>query len=471
MDAIIEILKQALCDASLDQMVIRVHQAFFQAEAGPQSTPQETAPYQPGLPAQEPATLRSQIRQMEQGAWWIQMLAALVLVCILVGSPVTLQAIRQAPGSAGQPGRTGHPHALTCTAGSWSDEIDTQQQGALAGVAAISPTHVRAVGTLFAVNDEHRNAGLIEHWDGQRWSVVPSPDALPVGRAQNKLLAITAIAANDIRAVGEVQGLPSGRWTLIEHWDGQHWQLVPDQGNQFQKGTLLSVIAFSAGNVRVAGNALIVGGPMPTSELLEHWDGRRWQATISAPGLTIVSRSALSSTDIRDVGNVGNAQGQMAISGILCRESSPALIHPRRASRRSLQSMTTMSGWPVGQSRARCLWFIGMDIAGPWLRCPGRRTVQAMHMAWPPRTIPSGSWVWPQNTAAPHGHCLNSNSAAGRRRPRPVTAKAPGNEPLACVVPAVPPGSNPRVGGLYSLRAEMEGFKCTSVFCLPASCS
>jgi hypothetical protein len=361
-DVIMQVLNQALYDASLDQMVIEAHQAFFQTEAGPQTSPGKGETLTPAL---EPATLRSRSSQperpatTERGARWMQALAAIVLVSILVGSLVLLLAIRWAPRPAGHPGLPAHPHALTCTAGSWSDEIDTQQQGALADVAAVSPTNVWAVGTLSAVKNEHRNAGLIEHWDGsrwtvslitaqsaslhavaavsssnvwavgeqfdrgtattliehwngQRWSAVPSPDASPVSGAQNKLTAITASSANDIWAVGEVQGQPSGRWTLIEHWDGRHWQLVPDQGNQFQEGTLLSVTAFSAGNVWAAGNTPTLGGPMPTSALLEHWDGQRWRSTISSPGLTIVSISAISSTDIWAIGNARNSQGQTA---------------------------------------------------------------------------------------------------------------------------------------------------------------
>src|SRR5205085_8775844 len=56
---------------------------------------------------------------------------------------------------------------------------------------------------------------LIEHWDGNQWSIVPSPNNSP---SHNQLSAITAISPTDVWAVGY--------FALIEHWDGNQWSVV-----------------------------------------------------------------------------------------------------------------------------------------------------------------------------------------------------------------------------------------------------
>lgn len=189
----------------------------------------------------------------------MQVLAAIVLVSLLVGSLLTFRAIRQAPGSARhqEPLRQPHPTPAWSTS-SWSDESDTHLAGALTGVVALSPTDVWAVGEQ---SNQRPLTTLIEHWDGRRGSAIPSSKALPVSIANNKLSAITAIFANDSWAVGTVQELPSGLWTLIEHRDGQRWHLVPDQGKQFQKGARLTVIALPPGKVWTAGEPPLSSGP------------------------------------------------------------------------------------------------------------------------------------------------------------------------------------------------------------------
>lgn len=310
------------------------------------------------LPVLDPATLRSHRSDQRQrsgakrGTRWIQVLAAVLMVCVLVSGFVTLLLIRRT--TFPEPSRQPDSMELTCTAGSWSDEIDTQQPGALTKIAAISPADAWAVG----ITD--RNAGLIEHWNGIRWTVslitenaatfyavaaVSANDVWVVGEQSNhngspititehwdgqrwrvvpslnidgmsKLYAITALSANDIWAAGEAQGYSSssGSQTLIEHWDGTSWKLVPDQGTQFREGTLVTVTALSPENVWAAGYAPTNGGPMPTGSLLEHWDGKNWQLVNSSPGLTIVSLSAVSPTDVWAVGTTRNPQGQTAVA-------------------------------------------------------------------------------------------------------------------------------------------------------------
>lgn len=309
------------------------------------------------LPVPNPAPPRPhganqrQRNRTKRGTHWIQVLAAVLMVGVLVSGFVTLLLLRRT--SSPEPSKQPQSPSLTCTAGSWSDEVDTQQPGALTKVAAISPTDAWAVGItdhnagliehwngvkwtvslitenaatfyavaavaandVWAVGEQPNHNGspitLTEHWDGQRWHVVPSPNIDGV----NKLYAITAITANDIWAVGEAQGYSassSGR-TLIEHWNGTSWKLVPDQGTQFRAGTLMTVTAVSPENVWAAGYASTPGGVMSTGSLFEHWDGRHWQSTTSSPGVSIVSISAVSPTDVWSVASTRDDQGQTAV--------------------------------------------------------------------------------------------------------------------------------------------------------------
>ena len=73
--------------------------------------------------------------------------------------------------------------------------------------------------TAGARNHETPIETLILHWDGSRWSQVPSPN---VSGGANQLFGITAISANDIWAVGTAGGAP-----LAMRWNGSDWSVVP----------------------------------------------------------------------------------------------------------------------------------------------------------------------------------------------------------------------------------------------------
>ena len=88
--------------------------------------------------------------------------------------------------------------------------------GGVSAVAALSPTNVWAVGT--GPGAPHP-AGVIEHWDGTSWSVVPSPNPFP--NVNNSLDAVAAASANDIDAFGDS---PLGPFS--EHWNGTQWSII-----------------------------------------------------------------------------------------------------------------------------------------------------------------------------------------------------------------------------------------------------
>ena len=102
-------------------------------------------------------------------------------------------------------------------------------------MTTVSVNDVWAVGT--STNNSHINKTLIEHWDGTQWSVVPSPN----GRSSNNFLGeVSAASANDIWTVGAYNNTNNVSLTLIEHWNGSKWSIVPspnfDLGNNYLTG-------------------------------------------------------------------------------------------------------------------------------------------------------------------------------------------------------------------------------------------
>ena len=91
----------------------------------------------------------------------------------------------------------------------------------LLGIAVVSTNNIWAVGQSLAQIGQ----GLIEHWNGSTWSVVKSPNQ--PGSVSSFLSGIAVISAGDIWAVGGFQGSNNDEHTLIEHWNGIKWSIVP----------------------------------------------------------------------------------------------------------------------------------------------------------------------------------------------------------------------------------------------------
>ena len=90
---------------------------------------------------------------------------------------------------------------------------------------------------------------LIEHWNGTAWSIVPSPNG---GSGNNYLQSVAAISANDVWAVGYY--LSAGYWDLAERWDGTVWT-ISTLDPSISSGELLGVSALSSSDVWLAGYA------------------------------------------------------------------------------------------------------------------------------------------------------------------------------------------------------------------------
>jgi hypothetical protein len=170
--------------------------------------------------------------------------------------------------------------ALHWKNGTWTQTPTPEPGGGghfcgLFGVAAITRANAWAVGNY---NNGTAAQTLIEHWNGTKWSVVPSPS--PGGPTHyNRLVAVSVVSPNDIWAVGSYSTATAYRLSLIEHWNGTKWSVVrsPSPGGGGSGITyLLGVSGTSATNVWA------VGWCCGISPLILHWGGKAWREVHSA---------------------------------------------------------------------------------------------------------------------------------------------------------------------------------------------
>ena len=168
----------------------------------------------------------------------------------------------------------------------------------LRAVAVAGPNDVWAVGSAY---DTPLNADrtLIEHWNGSAWTVVPSPNA---SVRLNVLSGLAVVNPYDIWAVGTTLDDAIIYQTLIMHWNGVQWSLVPSP-NATGFNFLNSVVALSATDIWAVGNYSPVGVGGPT--LILHWNGTAW-SIVTSPSVGasnyLYGITALSPSDIWAVG-------------------------------------------------------------------------------------------------------------------------------------------------------------------------
>jgi hypothetical protein len=176
----------------------------------------------------------------------------------------------------------------------------------LSGVTAVSASDAWAVGSFQPTGGGSKT--LIQHWDGTVWTIVPSPNA----GGPSTLAAIDALSANDAWAVGNFVADPfseGGHRTLTEHWNGSAWELVPspNDGVEGGNGRLFGVFAPASNNVWAVGSSF-PDVEFPTRQpLIEHWDGEEWQivpgpSRSPGPWSELFAVSGTSPTDLWAVG-------------------------------------------------------------------------------------------------------------------------------------------------------------------------
>ncbi len=182
-----------------------------------------------------------------------------------------------------------------------SPKIGTQGNFLFA-LAPISPTNIWAVGEYTNSSNSTLDKTLVEHWDGSHWSIVPSPSPASNG---NQLDAISVVSPDNIWAVGSSVETNKQQHTLVEHWNGSTWQVVASPNIQPQYDVLGGITAISANNIWAVGEAY--GTRLQT--LVEHWNGSTWSIVSSPnPGKyddILTGMTAISANNIWSVGQAG----------------------------------------------------------------------------------------------------------------------------------------------------------------------
>jgi hypothetical protein len=154
---------------------------------------------------------------------------------------------------------------------------------------------------------------LVEHWDGTTWSIIPTPN--PAGADVTYLTGVAAISPTDVWAVGYTQGGQGViQAPLIEHFDGQSWTIVPSPyPQQSQFNALYGVTAISANDVWAVGYENLNSQGKNGQALIEHWDGTQWtliESPIAGNATLLLGVTASSSTDVTAVGYVQTSDVQ-----------------------------------------------------------------------------------------------------------------------------------------------------------------
>jgi hypothetical protein len=244
-------------------------------------------------------------------------------------------------------------------------------------VAAISRRDVWAVGQT----PGYASVPVALHWDGSTWSNVSLPVLSPSAASRKgyfgcscggAFTAVSGTSAGDVWAVGNWLGK-----TLIEHWNGQAWTRIPSPtapSGQDIGSYLLSVSAISAKNAWavgiyrqcVSGRYCGATGPLNLRPLILHWNGSRWRY-VRAPALDdsdwLSAVDAVSARDVRIVGYTSPRMGSRAATLITrwngARWTSVQVASPSRGGDSAFYGVTTLSAtqaWAVGEQTAKVAW-------------------------------------------------------------------------------------------------------------------
>src|SRR5262249_31937504 len=130
-------------------------------------------------------------------------LAALLLPAATLAAIVT-----SGPATAATP--------AACTAAWRAVPSPGPAAAGLTAVAARGPRDVWAVGSYDA-GGAFRT--LIEHWNGSRWKVVPSPDPASGKHTTNTLGGVVALSKTNAWAFGFLEKKTTSFRTLVLHWN------------------------------------------------------------------------------------------------------------------------------------------------------------------------------------------------------------------------------------------------------------
>src|SRR5437870_3635793 len=150
---------------------------------------------------------------------------------------------------------------------------------------------------------------------GLAWNVIDSPNPSP---SLNYLFGVAAVSANDVWAVGVYDVSSQEDLSMIQHWDGNRWGIVASTNPSTSTNQFLDVAAVSANDVWAVGYYSLPSGLSPYQTLVEHWDGAQWSVVPSPnPSTSTKLRrlAVVSANDIWAVGYYANGGYQYSLTG------------------------------------------------------------------------------------------------------------------------------------------------------------
>lgn len=228
----------------------------------------------------------------------------------------------------------------------WSELSTTRPAGAnhslLRAIKVFAHDDVWAVGhSTIPIGPDRDQFTTAMHWDGLRWSIVPSPSPGPApGLITCQLWALDGVASNDLWAAGtykiQVPGGWVGQQVFAMHWDGSSWTVPPGLplpntsiGAGVSGSRVLGVKAIFANDVWFVGDWLDVvsssSGQTIRPGLLTHWDGSSF-TQFNQPIVTGVGHqyfNAIDASGPADIWVVGGA----GVAGNLPGSPTPVIFH------------------------------------------------------------------------------------------------------------------------------------------------
>jgi hypothetical protein len=166
--------------------------------------------------------------------------------------------------------------ALSC--GAWKTVASPAGKINLTAVAAVASNDVWAAGQTVA---DGGLRSLIEHWNGSSWTKA----TLPASNTYQAINGLAAIASDDVWSVGYASTDVSNRpyRPLVMHWDGSAWTVQPYLAPPgADSSALVSATGDGAGGLLAVGYAVFAG---QKRTLVEHFDGTAWSVLPSpSPG-------------------------------------------------------------------------------------------------------------------------------------------------------------------------------------------
>jgi hypothetical protein len=190
----------------------------------------------------------------------------------------------------------------------------------LSSVSCASASSCMAVGYATDVNGNNLT-DVVEQWNGSSWTIVPGAATgqafdqllrVQCPSASNCWAVGNAGPASQMSGFLPVFPGAVGDQGLIEHWDGSAWSIVPSVTEPAPSGGYLSGLeCVGTTNCWASGATTDPVSGTASGLLMEHWDGSSWtDASASVPGSRspglLAGISCLSAAQCWAVGSMGS---------------------------------------------------------------------------------------------------------------------------------------------------------------------